>query len=144
MIAYLSDPVPVAGPGPLIGQLEEIRRVAMGRSIDRYVVDSGSGFTPAGRGPSLEALIAQGRDGGGGGVLAVAAVRRLGRDRAACRLAIADLLRAGFVLKDSSGELHPDAATVELAAAACEPARKPATRKSAPRRARGDAGRGHA
>ena len=90
--------------------------MAAGRTIDRLVVDSGSRLTPAGLGANLDALVRAGARMRGADTVIIEGPRRLGVDRRASTRAVADLLLAGFVLKDASGELHPTGATMALAA----------------------------
>lgn len=130
-IAYLGDPMPTRGPGPLLEQLRAVKAVAGGRSLDRTVVDSGSALTASGRGANLDALIREGVRPAGAAVVIVAGRAPLGVGAAAAVLSVAELLLAGFAVEDPSGAIHPVGATASVAAASARRSAAPHARKAA-------------
>lgn len=119
-IVYLSDFMPTLGPAALFTQLRAGIALSAGRPIDLMVVDSGSCITELGRGANLDALIHSGAVASAAGVVIIEGPHRLAVHRRGRRRAVAELLGAGFALRDASGELRPGPDTVALAAAALE------------------------
>ena len=118
--AYLNATMPIEGAAELFEQKRIVDAIAAsaGRSIDRYIIDSGSAVTADGRGARLAALPGEALALDHETTVVVCSLALLATTQRGRRRALAALLSAGFAIKDKTGSLQPSPNTVALARAA--------------------------